>query len=260
MPRSSAARPPAEESLADQPPAGRPLTSVRDLRGDGPWVVRVRTADRATIDALAAWADIWSVEREAGVVDRPARRPRGARAAPGSRSRGRARPAARPTSSAAWGSRSSAQASGIPGYPCYRTVEETFASAQAIVAAHPDLATWIDVGDSWEKSENPSAGYDLMVLRLTQSAVPGPKPILFANFAIHAREYTTAELGTRFAELLVAGYGIDPDVTWILDHHEVHLLLQSPTRTGARGPRPACRGARTPTTTSARTATAAAWT
>ena len=42
----------------------------------------------------------------------------------------------------------------IPGYPCYRTVEETFAAAQAIATTHPDLATWVDVGDSWEKARH----------------------------------------------------------------------------------------------------------
>jgi len=119
-----------------------------------------------------------------------------------------------------------AQTTGIPGYPCYRTVEETFATAQAIVNDHPDIAAWIDVGDSWEKFAS-VGGYDMMVLRLTNSAIPGPKPKLFLTGAMHAREYATAELVTRFAEYLVDGYGTDPDATWILDHHEVHLMLQT---------------------------------
>jgi len=114
----------------------------------------------------------------------------------------------------------------IPSYPCYRTVEETFAAAQALVAARPDLATWIDVGNSWQKTVN-QGGYDMMVLKLTNSAVAGPKPRLFITAAIHAREYATAELVTRFAEYLVNNYGIDADATWILDHHEVHLMLHT---------------------------------
>lgn len=119
------------------------------------------------------------------------------------------------------------QLSGIPGYACYRTVEETLSTIQTIVAEHPTLATAVDIGNSWKKTQNPNLGYDLMVLKLTNSAVPGPKPIFFAMSAIHAREYTTAELNTRFAEYLVNNYGIDADVTWLLDHHEIHLLLQS---------------------------------
>jgi hypothetical protein len=118
------------------------------------------------------------------------------------------------------------QGGGIPGFPCYRTVEETFMTAEEITLLHPDLATWIDIGDSWEKTAA-LGGHDIMVLRLTNSAIPGPKPKLFSMSAIHAREYTTAELNTRFAEYLVNNYGIDADATWLLDYHEIHLLLQA---------------------------------
>ena len=116
----------------------------------------------------------------------------------------------------------------IPGYACYRTVEETLASADALIAARPDLASKIDIGDTWEKvTAGGNPGYDLVVLKLTNSAIPGPKPKMFAMTAIHAREYTTAELNTRFAEWLVNGYGTNPEATWLLDHNEFHLLLQS---------------------------------
>ncbi len=114
----------------------------------------------------------------------------------------------------------------IPSYPCYQTVEETFAFAEALATTYPDLATWTDVGNSWEKSAG-LGGYDVMVLRLTNSAILGPKPKLFATSAIHAREYATAPLLVRFAEYLMDNYGTDADATWILDHHEVHLMLHT---------------------------------
>jgi hypothetical protein len=95
------------------------------------------------------------------------------------------------------------------------------------VANYPQLASWIDIGDSWEKTQNAAEGYDLKVLILTNSAVPGPKPKMFMMSSVHAREYTPAELATRFAEMLVTNYGVDPDVTWLLDYQEVHLLLQA---------------------------------
>ena len=116
------------------------------------------------------------------------------------------------------------QVEAIPGYPCYRTVEETFATAESIVATYPTLATWTDHGDSWEKV-NGLGGYDLKVLVLTNSAITGPKPKIFMTGAVHAREYTTAELVTRLAEDLAANYGTDADATWMLDHHEVHIML-----------------------------------
>ncbi len=115
----------------------------------------------------------------------------------------------------------------ISGYSCYRTVEETYAAAQALVTAHPTLAAWSDVGNSWEKSAGQIDGYDMMVLKLTNSTITGDKPKLFITASIHAREYTPAETATRFAEYLVNNYGADPDATWILDHHEIHLMLQA---------------------------------
>ena len=114
----------------------------------------------------------------------------------------------------------------IPWYSCYRTVEETYASAEAIVDTYPHLATWNRVGESWEKV-NGYGGYDMMVLRLTNAATSGPKPALFVTGAIHGTEYATAELATRFAEGMVDVYGVDADATWLLDHHEVHLMLHA---------------------------------
>jgi carboxypeptidase T len=117
---------------------------------------------------------------------------------------------------------------GIPMYPCYRTVEETFATAKALADTHPGLVEWLDVGDSWEKAViSDEDGFDMLVLRLTNQAVGGIKPVLFVTAAMHAREYATAELVTRFAEYLVENYGSDADVTWVLDHHEIHLMLQT---------------------------------
>ena len=121
-----------------------------------------------------------------------------------------------------------AGAASIPGYACYRTVEESYASLAALATAHPDLARWNDIGDSWEKTQTGGApGYDLNALVLTNQSRPGPKPRLFIAAATHARELATAELAVRFAELLVTRYGVDPDVTWLLDYHELHLVAQA---------------------------------
>jgi hypothetical protein len=119
------------------------------------------------------------------------------------------------------------QINGIVGFTCYRTVEETFASADALVLAQPGIVQIVDIGDSWAKVQNPANGYDLKVLRLTNRSISGPKPVHYLMGAIHAREYVTAETVTRYAEWLVSQYGINPDVTWVLDHHEVHILLHA---------------------------------
>ncbi|MCU0304341.1 MAG: hypothetical protein MUC56_09830 [Thermoanaerobaculales bacterium] len=207
---------------AEAPPAGCGLV-----------VVDARFTDRSQVEALAASIEPWRVDHRTG------------RLTVGVDADGLRLLAelgfsveideARTAELCAPRDRLDGQTEGIPGYPCYRTVEETFAAAQALVAARPDLASWVDVGDSWEKTTPGGApGYDMMVLRLTNDAVAGTppagfagKPRLFVTSAIHAREYTTAELMTRFAEHLVANHGLDADATWLLDEHEIHLMLHT---------------------------------
>jgi carboxypeptidase T len=219
---SQAAAPRPERLVLD----GSSPSRVVEPEGDGPWVVRAYYSDPRMVDEMTGWTEPWEVNRQEGYVvvgvDRDGYRrlldagfrlevdvalteelTRPRQALPG-------------------------QVAGIPGYPCYRTLEETYTTAEGIVAAHPSLASWTDVGNSWEKEQSGgSPGYDMMVLRLTNSAVPGPKPTFFAMASIHAREYAPAELLTRFAEYLVEHYGLDADVTWLLDYHEIHLMLNA---------------------------------
>jgi carboxypeptidase A2 len=50
------------------------------------------------------------------------------------------------------------------------------------------------------------------------------KGILYLQCAIHAREWATSELCSRWAGLLVESYGIDPDNTAVVDHAEIHIV------------------------------------
>ncbi|MCB1606667.1 MAG: hypothetical protein KDI71_06795 [Xanthomonadales bacterium] len=187
---------------------------------DGPWVVRVWYPDRAALSVLTAEREPWAVQHREGYVvvqiddlgefqtllDRGfkaqvdadltalLRQPRGLRS--------------------------------IPGFACYRTVEETLDSLAQMAINFPALAELIDIGDSWEKQQDPGNGYDLKVLKLTNSAIPGPKPRMFAMASMHARELTPAELLTRFAEQLLAGFADDPQAQWLLNQHELYLIPQ----------------------------------
>ncbi|KAB2968837.1 MAG: peptidase M14 [Thermoanaerobaculia bacterium] len=217
-------------------PLAGAATPSDPFAGDGPWMVRAWFGDQAMLRVVASWGDHYRIDRKSGYLSIEADPVRVAelralgffvevdeeltswiRHAEAAQARARERAA-----------RGEAPEAGIPGFPCYRTVEETFTSAQALVTAHPTLAAIVDAGDSWEKATAGGLpGYDMLVLKLTNSAIPGPKPKFFATTAIHAREYTTAELAMRFAEGLVNGYGTDADATWLLDHHEVHLMLHT---------------------------------
>ncbi len=119
-------------------------------------------------------------------------------------------------------------AKSIPGFPCYPTVAETYTAMDTLIAAHPTLASKVDVGDSWEKfSPGGNAGSDMWVLKITNSAIVADKPKFFAMSAVHARELVTAPLSLGFAQWLLNNYGTDANATWLVDHNEFHLLLQA---------------------------------
>jgi len=124
--------------------------------------------------------------------------------------------------------RSASNENGIPGYSCYRTVEETHASMAELTAAFPTLVREVKLGESWRYVESAGVqGYEIRGLVLTNQETSGPKPVFFLMGAIHAREYTTAETAMRFAEHLVRSYGVDPDATWLLDYTEIHVAPQT---------------------------------
>jgi len=189
-------------------------------------VVRVYFTDKAQLNDLAAHLDIWEVNNEKGYF--VARlNPQALHKLQAMGLRVETKPALTHKLYLSL-QLSPPQTSGIPGYPCYRTVEETYADLAALASTHPDLATWTDVGDSWEKAmSGGTRGYDLNALVITNHSIPGPKPKFFLIAAIHAREYTTAELATRFAEKLIDDYGVDPDITWLIDAYEFHLIPQA---------------------------------
>ena len=152
-----------EQTIATSPPLPP---------GEGPWVVRAYFSDPALPRQLAARLEPWEVHPEEGYlvaeVDRKTYEwmlSAGFRVEVDAKLTRQAQQPLIPLPG---------QASGVPAYPCYRTVEETYATAEQIAAGYPSLATWEDIGDSWEKGElGGLAGYDLQVLHLTNSAIPG---------------------------------------------------------------------------------------
>ena len=118
----------------------------------------------------------------------------------------------------------------IPGFACFRTVEETYATMDSMVSNHPDITTIDAIGPTWKKTQNAAQGYTMRALRITNMATAAgdpdrPKMVVFGS--IHAREYAPAELTTRFAEWLVNGYGSNPEATWLVDHNDFRLVLEA---------------------------------
>ena len=100
----------------------------------------------------------------------------------------------------------SRHSTGIPAYPCYRTVEETYQTMDALAADHPTLAQVIDIGPTWQRTQNASQGYTMRVLRIGNSATDASiadKPNMVVTSSIHAREYAPAEVSTHVPEWLL---------------------------------------------------------
>ncbi len=118
----------------------------------------------------------------------------------------------------------------IPGYACYRTVEETYSTIDDLVSSHPALASAEDIGPTWQRTQNAAQGYQMRSLRITNLATAAndpDRPKMVSLGSIHAREYTPAELLTRMAEWLVNSYGTDPQATWLVDHVDFRFVLEA---------------------------------
>jgi hypothetical protein len=113
----------------------------------------------------------------------------------------------------------------------YRTVAEHEAHLAEVATAHPDLAKLVDYGDSWRKLNGVPNGHDLKAVCITKlqagdcALSPNTsKPRFVLMAAIHARELTTSEMAWRWIDLLVNGYGVDPDITVLLDTSEMWVI------------------------------------
>ena len=105
---------------------------------------------------------------------------------------------------------------------------------QEMSTTYPTLTELIDIGDAWLGLH---MGYhrDMWVLRISNEdpaygdIASKPPFFLFAN--IHAREVSTPEMAIRYIKYLTTGYngqggyGLDADVTWLVNHHVVYVLV-----------------------------------
>lgn len=100
----------------------------------------------------------------------------------------------------------------------------------AVAAAHPDLVKLYDIGDSWKKVKG-QGGHDIQALCITKLATgdcalnsTGKKPKFVLHAQIHARELATGEIAYQWIDLLVSSYGVDPEITALLDTRELWVV------------------------------------
>jgi carboxypeptidase T len=175
-------------------------------------VYRVYYGEQEQLDELARDLDVWEVRPAAGYAVLPLDAERAAHLV------------ARGWQLAQDAARTEEWALGPPQAPCYRDVDALYQAVGELVAAYPDQAELIDYGDSWRKQEG-RGGYDLLALRISSKARHAPKVRMLLMANIHARELVTPEMALHFARYLLERYGLDADVTWIVDSTEVYVIV-----------------------------------
>jgi carboxypeptidase T len=114
---------------------------------------------------------------------------------------------------------------GVPGFECYRTVDETYQDLADLAEAHPQLARWEPIGETWQyQHSGGDKGDQIYALILGRADSPHHQAPMLVMAAQHARELTTAEIATRFAEHLVESYDTDPTARWLLDYRQIHVV------------------------------------
>jgi hypothetical protein len=113
----------------------------------------------------------------------------------------------------------------------YHTLNAQYAHLDLIAANHPDLATVVDYGNSYLKTRNASAGYDLKAICLTHKQAGdcaltpnAPKPRFLLMTQIHAREIVTGDISWRFIDHLANDYATDPSVSALLNTTEIWVI------------------------------------
>ncbi len=102
----------------------------------------------------------------------------------------------------------------------YHTYEQVASKLRALAQKRGDIATIVDLGDSWEKTQK-RADRDLLALKIGKGS---GKPVVLFAACHHARELATPEMVLRMAELLIGQYGVDPEITAWVDTREIWLV------------------------------------
>jgi len=108
----------------------------------------------------------------------------------------------------------------------YRTYEEMVQYLEDIAAAFPGITRLYDIGDSWEKVNMGEENNDIWALKISDDPdVEDPEEagVLYVG-AYHAREIITPEIVMYLIDYFTSGYGVDPEVTEMVDNTEIWLV------------------------------------
>jgi hypothetical protein len=108
-----------------------------------------------------------------------------------------------------------------PADAAYHNYAEMLAEIQLVAGAHPDIVSYFSIGQSYE-------GRELWAAKISDNvAVDEAEPeVLFLGLH-HAREHLTVEMTLYILNMLAGQYGIDPQITELVNGREVYIVFNT---------------------------------
>ena len=103
-------------------------------------------------------------------------------------------------------------------FTTYRTRDEMSAYIDTLIAVNPAIAS------RFELPTQTIQGRTIFGIRITGTGGPAEKIGMQIESCQHAREWVAATTSMFVADKLVRGYGVDPEVTAILDNLEIFII------------------------------------
>jgi hypothetical protein len=107
----------------------------------------------------------------------------------------------------------------------FHSYDQMVQEMEQVSSDYPEIAKVIDIGDSWEKTQK-IADRDLWAIKISDhvdAEEPDEAEVLFMG-CHHAREIITPEIILHFMNYLVDQYGLDPEVTFLVDNRQLWLI------------------------------------
>ncbi len=105
------------------------------------------------------------------------------------------------------------------GFGLYHTLSESVAFVDSLRMLHPNI-----IGEKFSIGQTHQSR-DIWAFKVSDNPdVDEDEPEILIEAMHHAREIMAGEFVIMFAEYLAQNYGVDPEITWLVDNRELYLI------------------------------------
>lgn len=109
----------------------------------------------------------------------------------------------------------------ISGFSCFRNLQGMTDAMFDLAKKFSNLVSVTEIGKSYENRSI----YAMKITASSSQRKSNEKGKVLITAGVHPREYAPPELVMRYATTLVDNYDLDAEITWILEHTEIHIVL-----------------------------------